>query len=92
VRYSSLDLVAHKIATLTGLNRNTVNHYMQLIRKQIAAFCEQTFPVLAEIDESSFGAKRVQGKWGLGAYGKTPVFGIFQRGGSVYTEIVPDCA
>ena len=26
------------------------------------------------------------------AYGKTPVFGILQRGGHVYTEIVPDCA
>jgi transposase-like protein len=27
-----------------------------------------------------------------GAYGKIPVFGILQRGGKVYTEIVPDCA
>jgi transposase-like protein len=94
VRYFSLDLDAHKIATLTGLNRNTVNRYMQLIRKRIAEFCERTSPVQGEIeiDESYFGARRVKGKRGRGAYGKTPVFGIFQRGGSVYTEIVPDCA
>ena len=45
-----------------------------------------------EIGESSLGAKGVKGKRGRGAYGKTPVFGIFQRVGSVYTEIVPDYA
>jgi transposase-like protein len=39
-----------------------------------------------------FGAKRVRGKRGRGAAGKTPVFGILQRQGKVYTEIVPDCA
>jgi len=35
---------------------------------------------------------RLKGKRGRGAYGKTLVFGIRQRGGKVYTEIVPDCA
>jgi len=29
-----------------------------------------------ELDESYFGAKRVRGKRGRGAAGKTPVFGI----------------
>lgn len=93
VRYFYLDLDARKIAPLMGLNRNTVNRYMRLIRKRIE-FCEQSSPVQGEIeiDESYFGARRVKGKRGRGAYGKTPVFGIFQRGGRVYTEIVPDCA
>ena len=45
-----------------------------------------------EVDESYFGARRVRGRRGRGAFGKTPVFGILQRGGKVYTEIVPDCA
>jgi transposase-like protein len=40
----------------------------------------------------TFGGKRIKGKWGHGAYKKTPVFGIFKRGGRVYTEVVPDCA
>jgi len=94
VRYFSLDLDAHKIAFLTGLKRNTVNRYLLLIRKRIAEFCEQSSPFSGEveIDESYFGAKRIKGKRGRGAYGKTPVFGILQRGGKVYTEIVPDCA
>jgi len=39
---------------------------------------------------SYFGAKRIKGKRGRGAYNKTPVFGILQRQGMVYTEIVPD--
>ena len=94
VRYFSLDLDAHKIAILTGLNRNTVNRYLLLIRKRIAAFCEQSSPFHGEveIDESYFGARRIKGRRGRGAYGKTPVFGILQRGGNVYTEVVPDCA
>jgi hypothetical protein len=94
VRYFSLDLDAHKIAFLTGLNRNTVNRYLHLLRKRTAEFCEQSSPFVGEIevDESYFGARRIKGKRGRGAYGKTPVFGILQRGGKVYTEIVPDCA
>lgn len=37
------------------------------------------------------GARRVRGKRGRGAYGKTIVFGLLKRDGRVYTEIVPDC-
>ena len=75
IRYFSLDLDAHKIAFLTSLNRNTVNRYLLLIRKRIAAFCEQSSPFHGEIevDESYFGARRIRGKRGRGAYGKTPV-------------------
>ena len=94
VKYFSLDLDAQQIAILTNLNRNTVNRYLKLIRKRIAEICESETPFKGEIevDESYFGAKRVRGKRGLGAAGKTPVFGILQRQGKVYTEIVPDCA
>jgi len=35
-------------------------------------------------DESFFGPRRVRGKRGRGAGGKTIVFGIFKRNGSVY--------
>jgi len=65
-----------------------------MIRIRIAEFCEQNSPFRGEIevDESYFGARRQKGKRGRGAYGKTPVFGILQRGGKVYTEIVPNCA
>ncbi len=94
IRYFVHDLDAKTITSLTGLNRNTVNRYMMLIRKRIAEFCEEESPFKGEIevDESYFGGKRIKGKRGRGAYKKTPVFGIFKRGGKVYTEIVPDCA
>jgi transposase-like protein len=45
-----------------------------------------------ELDESYFGPRRVRGKRGRGAGGKTIVFGLFKRGAQVYTEIVPDCS
>ena len=32
----------------------------------------------------------MRGKRGRGASGKTIVFGLFKRGGKVYTQIVPD--
>ena len=94
VQLFSLDLDAIQISNLTNLNRNTVNRYLLLIRTRIAQFCELQSPFKGEIevDESYFGGKRIKGKRGRGARGKTPVFGILQRGGKVYTEIVPDCA
>jgi len=94
IRYFVHDLDAKTITSLTGLNRSTVNRYMMLIRKRIAEFCEEESPFKGEIevDESYFGGKRIKGKRGRGAYKKTPVFGIFKRGGKVYTEIVSDCA
>ena len=44
-----------------------------------------------EVDESYFGARRVRGKRGRDARGKTIVFGLLKRGNEVYTEIVSDC-
>ena len=94
VKHFAMDIEASKIAFLSGLNRNTVNRYLNLIRIRIAETCEHESPLRGEIevDESYFGPKRIKGKRGRGAAGKTPVFGIIQRGGKVYTEIVPDCA
>ena len=94
VKHFSLDIPSQNIAILTNLNRNTVNRYLLEIRKRIAEFCEQESPFHGEIevDESYFGGKRIKGKRGRGASSKTPVFGILQRRGKVYTEVVPDCA
>lgn len=89
----ALDLTATQIAILSGLNRNTVNRYVRLIRQAVAAYCERESPFSGEVelDESYFGARRVRGKRGRGARGKTVVFGIYKRNGRVFTEIVPDC-
>ena len=89
-----VDLNASQIAELTSLNRNTVNSYLRTFRLRIAEICETQSPYSGEVevDESWFGARRIKGKRGRGAYGKTIVFGIFKRDGMVYTEIVPDCS
>jgi transposase-like protein len=94
LRLFALDLDASQIAHITGLNRNTINRYGKEIRFKIAAYCKQSSPLCGEveIDESYFGARRIKGRRGRGALGKTIVFGIFKRNGKVYTEIVPNCA
>ena len=94
LRLFAVDLTAVQIAELVHLNRNTVNRYLTLIRQQIGSYCESESPFSGdiELDESYFGAKRVRGKRGRGAFGKTIVFGIYKRNGKVYTEIVPNCS
>ena len=92
IRLFSLDLDAIQIAEITGLNRNTINRYLNGIRTRIEEHCDNESPFSGdiEVDESYFGPRRVKGKTGRGAGDKTIVFGIFQRNGKVYTEIVPD--
>jgi len=94
VKLFSADLTAVQIAQVANLNRNTVNRILRLIRDRILDYTEDQRPFFGtiEVDESWFGAKRVKGKRGRGAYGKTTVFGVYERQGQVYTEIVPDCS
>ena len=94
LKHFALDLDAQQISILCKLNRNTVNRYLYLIRVRIAEFCDNESPFQGEVevDESYFGGHRIKGKRGRGAAGKKVVFGILERGGNVYTEIVPNCA
>ena len=94
VRYWAMDLTATDAASLARLTRKTVTMIFLRIRQRIAAECERVSPYTrceVEVDESYFGPRRVRGKRGRGASGKTIVFGIFKRNGCVYTEIVPNC-
>ena len=92
LQYFSLDIEATKIAKLSGVNRNTMNRYLRLFRERLLEDCQRQSPFggEVEVDESYFGPRRVRGKRGRGAGGKTIVFGVFKRNGKVYTEIVPD--
>lgn len=94
VRCFSADLTALPTAELTGANRNTINRIYLGLRQRILMACKEAHPMfgVVEVDESLFGPRRVKGKRGRGAYGKTTVFGIFERDWQVYTEIVPDCS
>jgi transposase-like protein len=94
VCYFALDLSSSDVAELTGMTHKTVNTIFLKIRQRMAQDCARRSPLSAgevEVDESYFGARRVRGKRGRGASGKTIVFGLLKRDGKVYTEIVPDC-
>ena len=88
------DLPASKIADLSSVSRVSINKLLFKIRCRLAHMCEQVSPFCGEIevDESYFGARRIKGKRGRGASGKTIVFGLLKRHGCVYTEIVSDAS
>jgi transposase len=95
IRLFCADLEATQIAELSKINRNTINRILQLLRERIAGFAEEESCFTSgeiEIDESYFGARRVRGKRGRGAGGKTKVFGMKKREGKVYTQIVNNCS
>ncbi len=95
VRLCALDLEATKIAALTGISRHSINKIITQIRQRIAEYSESQSPFETgeiEIDESYFGARRVRGVRGRGAYGKHTVFRLIKRGGKVYTQVVKNCS
>ncbi len=94
IRYFAMDLEATRVAELTGVSRNSVNHILKAPRKRLAEFCESQSPFSGEIevDEAYFGARRVRGIRGRGAGGKILVFGVLKRQGKVYNQIAPDCS
>ena len=94
-----LDIEASKTAVLLRLNRNTVNRHYTLFRRMIFAhqLAElRRFVGVVEADESYFGPARLRGRPGARRRGrgtfKQPVFGIYERQGRVYTEIVANCS
>jgi len=94
-----LDIDASKTAQLLRLNRKTVNRYFGTFRRLIQQY--QTtemaqFVGIVELDESFFGPNRVRGRPGPRKRGrgttKQPVFGIYERNGRIYTELVTNCS
>jgi transposase len=87
------DLDAQTIASLTNLNRNTVNRYMGMMRARIAEFCETQSPLGvsngASGKASKTNKKSVSRKHSRANGNKSPVIGIRYENGNVYTEILP---
>ena len=94
VRHFALDLTATECAALSSISVRSINSIYLRIRARMSAWCAQRSPFSGELeaDESYFGPKRVRGKRGRGAGGKTVVFGLLKRGDDVYTEIVPNAS
>ena len=89
------DLTATQASELMKLERKTVNRIFQLLRAKIIDLAEKESYFSSgeiEVDESYFGAKRVRGKRGRRAGGKTKVFGMKKRRDKVYTHIVNNCS
>ena len=89
------DVPARTTGGLAGLSvQSTQRRYARLRRRIRALAMEEARPFAGEveIDESYFGARRVRGKRGRGAGGKTPVIGLLKRGGKVFTAIVENCS
>ena len=80
---------------MIGVNRNTATLYFRRLREIIAYQLElkitEYFSGDIAVDESYFGGTR-KGKRGRGASGNPPVFGLLNRGGKVYTKIIPDAS
>jgi len=78
-----------KSAALSDVSRPTINQRFFKLRTKSAQLCDASSPFSgeAEVDESSFGTRRVRGKRGRGAGGKTIVFEILERQGKAYTEM-----
>ena len=91
----SEDIAATQAARLSRVNRNTAQRIFTLLRARIVSLAiheHSPFAGEVEVDESYFGARRVRGKRGRGAAGKTPVIGLRKRDGKVFVEIVKDCS
>jgi len=90
----SEDITATSASKILKINRNTINSYYNEFRKKILEYSLKEHKKELgefELDESYFGAKRVRGKRGRGAAGKTPVFGLLKRNGKVFVTVVPNC-
>ena len=89
------DIPALTVAGLVGLSVQSTQRLYDRLRLRILQFAlEEARPFAGEVEigESYFGARRVRGKRGRGAAGKTPVIGLLKRGGKVFTAIVENCS
>lgn len=89
IKFFEVELSARRIAQQVGLSYPTVLRAVTLIRMAIVASQDEDgfFKGEIEMDESYFGGRR-KGKRGRGAAGKVPVFGIYERNGTVRVEVV----
>jgi transposase-like protein len=94
IKCFSLDLNAFETSKIINISYTTCKKIFQKLRIYIYKnLLENNIEDGEfELDESYFGAKRVRGKRGRGAAGKTPVFGLLKRDGNVYVQIVKNCS
>lgn len=90
IKLFELEVSARKTAQQVQLSYPTVLKAVTLLRIAIVAHNKDSQEFLngeIELDETYFGGRR-KGKRGRGAAGKVPVFGIYERNGTVRVEVV----
>lgn len=95
LRAYALDISALTASKLYRINYRSVHRLYGLLRDRVVelALADLTpFAGEIEVDESYFGARRVRGKRGRGASGKTPVLGLHKRGDRVFVSVVANCS
>ena len=94
IKCFSLDLNANETSKLVNISHVSCKKIFLKLRIYIFKNLLNSESSLGEfeLDESYFGAKRVRGKRGRGAAGKTPVFGLLKRDGNENEEIVKNCS
>ena len=89
------DVPALTASGLAGLSAQATQRLYDRLRLRILELAVEEakpFGGEVEVDESYFGPRRVRGKRGRGAGGKTPVIGLLKRGGKVFTQVVANCS
>jgi len=95
LRAYALDIPALTASKLYRVNYRSVHRLYGLLRDRVVELAlVELAPFVGEIevDESYFGARRVRGKRGRGASGKTPVLGLHKRGERVFVSVVANCS
>ena len=94
LRCFALDMTATQTSQMTGISLRSTNQIFLRLREKLCKECEKSSPFSGDLeaDESYFGPRRVRGRRGRGAGGKTIVFGLLKREDQVYTEIVPNAS
>lgn len=89
IKFFEVELSARRIAHQVGLSCPTILRAVTLLRMAIVTSQDagEFFTGEIEMDESYFGVRR-KGKRGRRAAGKVPVFGIYERNGTVRVEVV----
>src|SRR3989338_4167058 len=87
------DYTAEQTAKRSAVSRVSINTLYAKFRLRIIGLVGLNGELdgEVEVDESYFWARRVRGKRGRCARGKTPVVGLLKRQGQVYTQVVKNC-
>lgn len=92
IKLFELEVSTRKMSQQLGISYNTAYKAITTLRMAIVAHAQDAQELLGgevEIDEAYFGGRR-KGKRGRGAANKVPVFGILEREGKVYVQVVPN--